>query len=253
MRAPKGYERVAKWIEQQIAEQGLKPGDILPAESRIASTLGVNRSTVREALRTLEQIGLVARESGRKQLRISAPQPKEIARRAAPAMIRQKVSVQELYEAMLVIEPACALKAAERADTNDIAALEDNLARTRAALDDRVSLVALDVEFHDLVAHTAKNRALDLVRAPLSELFYPAFYPVMSRLNAASRLLVAHSEIVQALKLGDASTARTWMERHIKDFLRGYELANLDADKPVQLNGPYSSGDAPDPAAPKLE
>ena len=148
-------------------------------------------------------------------------------------MIMQKVSVQELYEAMRALEPVCAAAAAERADDSDIAALEDNLARNAAAIDDCTSLVSLDIEFHELIAHAAKNRAMDLARAPLSDLFYPAFYPVMLRLNAADRLLVAHTKVVEAIKLRDAKTARAWMERHITDFLRGYELADLDIDVPV--------------------
>lgn len=237
VRVPRSYELVAKQIEAQIREQGWEPGDLLPAETRLADTLGVNRSTVREALRTLEQNGLVVREAGRKQLRISTPHPKEFARRAASAMVHQKVSILELYEAMRALEPVCARAAAERADEKDIAALEDNLDRTRAAIDDRENLVALDIEFHDLIAHAAKNRALDLARGPLGELFYPAFYPVMLRLNAAERLLVAHTGVVTAIKRGDEQAARTWMERHIKDFLRGYELANLDFQQPVNPIG----------------
>ena len=234
-RAPRSYELIARQIEAQIAERGLNPGDVLPAETRLAAQLGVNRSTIREALRTLEQNGLVVREQGRKQLRISAPQPKEIVRRAASAMIIQKVSILELYEAMRALEPACAEAAALRADDDDIRALEDNLRRTQAALDDRENLVDLDIEFHGLVAHAAKNCALDLARSPLGELFYPAFYPVMQRLNAAERLVVAHTHIVNAIKAHDPVTARAWMERHIADFLRGYELANLDFEGPVQL------------------
>jgi DNA-binding FadR family transcriptional regulator len=50
----------------------------------------------------------------------------------------------------------------------------------------------------------------------------------MSRLNAAERLLAAHEHIVEAIRTSDVTTARNWMERHIDDFRRGYELANLD-------------------------
>jgi DNA-binding GntR family transcriptional regulator len=48
-----------------------------------------------------------------------------------------------------------------------------------------------------------------------------------------SRLLAAHRNILDALKSGDAATAEEWMKRHIEDFRRGYELANLDIDTPI--------------------
>ena len=231
----RSYELVARAIEKRILDAEISPGDALPSETAFAAQLGVNRSTLREALRSLEQNGLVTREQGRKKLRVSAPQPKDIARRVVSSMIIQKVSILELYEAMCVLEPACAASAATRREPDDIAALEDNLARTRQALDDRESLVKLDIAFHHLVGHAAGNRALELARQPLSGLFYPAFYPVMSRLNAAERLLAAHTHIVDAIRQGDVATARAWMERHITDFRRGCELADLDMTASVSL------------------
>jgi GntR family transcriptional repressor for pyruvate dehydrogenase complex len=222
------YELVARAIEKQILDGSIAQGEVLPSETALASQLGVNRSTLREALRALEQNGLVHREPGRKKLRVSAPHTAELSKRFASAMLHQRVSFEELYGAMHALEPASAAGAASRCDSNVLAQLEDNLLRTRLALNDSASLTELDIEFHELVAKGAKNRALDLARHALSGLFYPAFYSVMSRLNAAERLLAAHQHIVAAIRTGDVVTARNWMDRHIADFRRGYELANLD-------------------------
>jgi DNA-binding FadR family transcriptional regulator len=232
-RAERTYETIARAIEKLIADGSMAPGEVLPPETVFAAQLGINRSTLREALRTLEQNGLVHREPGRKKLQVSSPRTTDIARRVTSAIIAQRVTFEELYEAMRALEPASAAGAAQRREAADIVALEDNLARSRQALDDRASLTALDIEFHRLVAQAAKNRAIDLAREPLSDLFYPAFYAVMSRLNAAERLLVAHGHIVAAIREHDVATARSWMERHITDFGRGYELANLDMQEPV--------------------
>lgn len=131
----------------------------MPAETALAAQFGVNRSTVREGIRSLEQNGLV---------------------------------------------------------------------RTQRALDNRESLTELDIKFHHLVAVAAHNPALLLSREPLSHLFYPAFYPVMDRLNARERLLSAHTRIVECIRKRDMQQAKTWMDKHIVDFRRGYELADLD-------------------------
>ena len=66
------YGRVASAIEQKILQRSLSPGDLLPAETELARQFGVNRSTVREAVRRLESAGLVGRESGAKRLRVIA-------------------------------------------------------------------------------------------------------------------------------------------------------------------------------------
>jgi GntR family transcriptional regulator, transcriptional repressor for pyruvate dehydrogenase complex len=231
------YELVARAIEKKILDGLIAHGDILPSETAFAAQLGVNRSTLREALRALEQNGLVHREPGRKKLRVSAPRTADLSRRFAMVMIHQQVSFHELYEAMCALEPASAAGAASRCDPGVLAELEDNLLRTRRALNDSASLTELDIEFHQLVAKAARNRAIDLARQALSGLFYPAFYAVMSRLNAAERLLVAHEHIVAAIRAGDIVTARSWMERHIEDFRRGYELANLDMNALIRPNG----------------
>jgi DNA-binding FadR family transcriptional regulator len=232
-RTERSYELVARALEQQILDQQLTPGAALPPELTLAAQLGVNRSTLREALRALEQNGLISREAGRKKLRVTLPQPKDIARRVTTAMLIHQVTFRELYEGLRALEPACAAAAAERADDADIALLEDNLARTRAAVETGASLVVLDIEFHQLVARAAQSRALELARTPLGELFYPAFDKLMSRLNVADRLLVAHAKIVDAIRGHDAATGRAWMERHIEDFRRGCELTHIEMNTPV--------------------
>src|SRR5271170_7711056 len=130
------YELIARAIEKQILNGDIAPGDVLPSETAFAAQFGVNRSTLREALRTLEQNGLVAREPGRKKLRVSAPRAVDLSRRFTSATIIQQISFEELCEAMEALEPASAAAAATRHDTEVLAKLEDNLIRTRQALTD---------------------------------------------------------------------------------------------------------------------
>lgn len=229
----KNYESVAKAIEQAILSDGLQAGDPLPSEIQFAELLGVNRSTLREALRVLEQNGFVYREPGRRKLRVGRPRVEDVSPRLSSAIVAQQVTFEELFEAMVALEPAIAEAAAKRASPELIAALEDNLARTRQAIDDNESLTVLDIEFHALVAQAANNRALEAAHQPLSNLFYPAFYRVMSRLNAAERLLVAHGRIVDAIKQRDVTGSVEWMRRHVDDFQRGYMLADFTMNAPI--------------------
>jgi len=100
VRSEPTYELVARAIEKKILDGLIAHGDVLPSETAFAAQLGVNRSTLREALRALEQNGLVHREPGRKKLRVSAPRTADLSRRFASAMLHQQVSFEELYEAM---------------------------------------------------------------------------------------------------------------------------------------------------------
>lgn len=225
---------IARRLEARILAGEMRPGDPLPSEMGLAAELGVNRSTIREAIRLLEQNGLVRREEGRKKLMVSVPQSSDVSKRVTQAMVMQQVTFDELWEAMFALEPAAAHAAARRADAADIAAMEANLAATRQALEDKESLTALDIEFHDLVARASKNRALQLARQPLTSLFYPPFYIVMNRLNAGQRLLVAHEQVLEAIRTRDARKAKEWMEKHVADFKRGHELADFDMSQPVE-------------------
>lgn len=230
------YRTAANLVEQRILKGEIRPGQALPSEIDLARQLGVNRSTVREALRALEQVGLVRRTSGRR-LVASIPREGDLATRLSRAMVMHQITFLELCETMMALEPLAAELAAMRVEASDLSRLDQNLRQTRDCLDNRESLVALDVEFHLIISQAAGNRALMLAREPVGMLFYPTFYLVMSRLNAGERLLVAHQAIVTALRNRAPPEARQWMLRHIIDFKRGFELANLDIGSPIDTYG----------------
>jgi DNA-binding FadR family transcriptional regulator len=233
IRAVPAFRLTAEVIEEKILSGTIAPGQALPSESKLAESLGVNRSTLREAIRALEQNGFVRREPGRKKLYASIPQSEDISRRQKAAMLLQQVTLEDLLETMYALEPETAAFAALRRSEEDLRALEANLEATRRASRDSASLTELDIEFHTLIANAARNRAIQMARLPISELFYPSFFAVMSRLNAGDRLIFAHEKIIEAVKAKDERDARNWMEKHIQDFRRGYDLANLDISAPV--------------------
>ncbi|WP_291602434.1 FadR/GntR family transcriptional regulator [Bradyrhizobium sp.] len=227
------YRIVAREIGDRIIRGEIAVGEALPSEMALAEQLKVNRSTVREAIRVVEQNGLVRRRDGGKKLYVTAPRSADLAKGVQAAMILQEVTFRELWEVLQAVEPLAAEASARNATQEQIDKLADNFERTRYALDNRHNLTELDIEFHHLVAEASGNRALQLSLAPISQLFYPAFYKVFARLNAGDRLLFAHQKIIEAIKTKDEREARAWMERHIADFKRGYELANLDMETVV--------------------
>lgn len=232
-RSSPAFRVIAQELEQQVLTGELAVGSILPGELSLAKRFNVSRSTVREAIRLLEQLGLIRREEGRNKLTVTSPSHKDIGDRIRTAFLLQDTTFEQLWEVMSAIEPMCATVAAQKANERDLELIADNLERTEAALGDPARIVALDIEFHNLVAAATGNSALSLSRDTVGELFYPAFNLVISRLNAGSRLLLAHRKIFEALQARNVADARSWMEKHIGDFQRGCDLANLDFRAPI--------------------
>lgn len=225
------YRQVSDAVEQLISSGKLRPGDWLPTETDLATQLGVNRSTVREGLRVIEHAGLVKRDG--KRLKVAIPHYMDLASRASRALVMHQVTFRELWEASVAIESVTAFYAAERIAAESIQALENNIQEMQAKVDDIDSVVRLDIEFHDLLAEAAQNRALSLAREPISLMFYPAGKIILPRLKTQQRIVEAHRQILELVRRRDSAGAREWMERHMADFKRGYERTGVSMEHPL--------------------
>jgi DNA-binding FadR family transcriptional regulator len=226
------YKMLAEALVQNILDGKLKVGDALPTEAGLCDSFGVNRSTVREGVRLLEEAGMILRSG--KKLIITHPSKEQVGAQVQRAMVLKEVRIEELWEGLLILDPAMAELAALRRSETAVRALQANLRETEEALQEGKSVVQLDIEFHSLVAEAADNHALLVAREPLGRLLFPAFDVVMTKVGSAgARLLTAHTAIFEAIKNKNAADAKKWMEKHIQDFKRGYEVAGVDMRTPV--------------------
>lgn len=232
LEAAPAYRTVAASIEREIVAGRIKPGDQLPTEMALAETFGVNRSTVREGIRLLEDGGMIERRNG-KRLYVSLPHFQTLASRATRALVVHEVTFRELWEASMPLEPEIAFYAAERITPGEIEDLRANLAAMSAARDDTELFVKLDMEFHELLAKATKNRVFILAREPISLLFLPAGKIILPQLRTEQRVVDAHGELIAMLERRDAVGARTWMMKHMVDFKRAYDRTGLDLDMPL--------------------
>jgi DNA-binding FadR family transcriptional regulator len=219
------YRQIANVIEQRIVGRSLRTGDPLPSETDLARQFGVNRSTIREAIRELETQGLLGRGRGEKRLRVTRPEPRHISSGVSRALALHDVTFRELWEAMMAIEPAAAQYAAARRTGAQLQVLVRTSARFRRDAADTAAAVAAVVDFFTAVAAASGNQVLALSQAPLNLLLAPTLTQLIDRLpQARTRIREAQSRITSAIKLRHSELARTWMEKHIRDFKRGFEL-----------------------------
>jgi len=224
------YGRVAAAIEEKILARTLRPGDPLPSETELARQFGVNRSTIREAVRRLESAGLVGRATGSKRLRVTRPGQAATASSLSRALALEDVTFIELWEAMLAIAPRTAALAAAHARAGNLERLDECISKVDAAKGSQ-SAVAGVVDFFASLAATSGNRVLVLAMQPVTRLLAPSLRRMIDRVpQARSRIVVAQRCIVEALRNGNAAEAESWMTRHVQDFRRGYEIAGIALD-----------------------
>lgn len=229
------YELVAEAIERKILSGRLRPGDPVGTESELVKQFGVNRSTVREGIRLLEQSGLVARESSRR-LAVAVPHYHRLATRMSRAMILQQVTFRELWHTSRALEPACVDQAIDNATDEDIAALTANIEKTHKAKHDAAAVAELDAEFHGLIGKAAHNRVLLLAKEPSGMLVRPVTaFIITNNPRGIPRLIEAHTNILTAIRTKDRELGKLWVDRHLKDWKAGFELSGMDLESPVQL------------------
>jgi GntR family transcriptional regulator, transcriptional repressor for pyruvate dehydrogenase complex len=227
------YRQIAKLIEQRIVGGALRAGDALPSETDLARQFGVNRSTVREAIRELESHGLLGRSRGEKRLRVTRPEAQHVSKGVSRALIMNEVTYLELWEAMMTIEPAAAQYAAARRTAAQLQAVVRAGTHFRRDAADTSAAVAAVLDFFNAVAAASGNQVLALAQTPVNGLLAPALTEIIERVpQARARIGEAQSRITGAIKRQQREVARTWMEKHIRDFKRGYELAFSDQNIP---------------------
>jgi GntR family transcriptional repressor for pyruvate dehydrogenase complex len=221
-------------IRDAIVAGEIAEGERLPNERELAVRFEVGRPTVREALRSLEALGIVEIRPGRTGGAYAVrPSVATLASALSTLVSLQGATAQELTEFRLSFEADNAWWAARRADAGDVAELEGLVAGTRRLLrqitDDWTPLTDADARWHEALARVTRNR----LRIGISQGLHDARLRQVPALGAAHAryartIPTALARITRAVKAGDADAARAAMYHHVAEWAR----LNPDVDLP---------------------
>jgi GntR family transcriptional repressor for pyruvate dehydrogenase complex len=242
---PRVYEDAAEAIRRYIVENRLRPGDPLPPERQIQQQLGISRASVREALRTLQMLGLVEARRGKglfvKELDL---QPMVHALTSTLELI-DGVAFGHLVDVRKALELELAEVAAQRRKAADLARLATSLTAMQQALaaGDVAGALSEDLRFHEILVQISRN--------PLFERFYSSIAaflvdirersPQTIETQAAS--LREHDAIYHAIRDQDPAGAVEAMRQHLAglDEQLGLEgNSNTATAQPAHAADPFA-------------
>jgi DNA-binding FadR family transcriptional regulator len=247
------YETALEYIKSRIVDGSYAPGQQLPSVSALAAEVGVGISTVREAIRILESLGLLSVAQGRGVFVTALPRLAENPQESLA--VAENTILLSLLETRKLFEPEIAGLAAERATPEEIAAIRQAVAEHEHQIKrSGGGFIAADLRFHQLLLVAAHNPVLARMVQSIDELLVDGRRRTAHMPNTYGKSLHYHWLIADAVAEGDPRRARTLMLEHILDLIseaqRHLAAAPLRAApaKEQQAAGFGPAGGQPTPA-----
>lgn len=220
------HESIVAQIQRRIERGELNPGDQLPPERALAEQLRVSRASVREALRSLELLGVTESRPGGGTF-IRQVSPDDLLRPLAA--LTKAHDLHEILEVRELLEPPLAALAAERATPADVVDLHRILEQQEDKLAAGESYVEEDTQFHYTVARAAKN---DLVLRMLHVIWDALRASREEWLQSPTRArssLDGHRALLRAIEARNSDAARAASREHLTHVGTGL-LAIIGSD-----------------------
>jgi GntR family transcriptional repressor for pyruvate dehydrogenase complex len=235
--------RVADRIQDFILTGELQPGDRLPSERELVERLGVSRIVIREAMKVLEERGLVEVRSGSGTF-IAQIRPESISESIGLLLQQQEAPFEYLHEIRRILETEMTALAAERgtpADLESMAqAIEDMrqaVASIEARQDALEEFVQADLDFHNALARAAQNPLFIILIHSLSDLLLEFRRAASSVPGAPRNALQFHERIYELVCARRTAEARNEMMRHLlqaAEYSKAYEASRSISHRDVR-------------------
>lgn len=220
------FQAMADELRVAIYRGEWSPGDKLPTQRELSEKFGASRVVVREALRCLEQEGLIHIKRGYGGGNFVANPNTRPVQDSLVAMLRTgQITMENLAEARSIYEPEVARLAALRATSEDLAKMAEVIRREEAALRAGGPQEEFTLAFHRLVAEATKNPVLVTAMKAIVNILLAEVRPLELDRSVQQSIVDFHQQIYEALLARDADKAYELMTRHVIDVQR--RLAQL--------------------------
>jgi GntR family transcriptional repressor for pyruvate dehydrogenase complex len=208
--------RIVDDVTAALFDRRLAPGHFLGTEKDIAERAGVSRIVARDALRTLQALGVVEIKVGAGGgARIAHGNPALFAEALAVQLNLAGISVREMMDAQRAIETTAAELAAENATTDDIIKLRDSLVEHEATIHDGAAYTRTCMRFHLAIAEASHNRVLVAQLLSLQHVSWPTQNRTLTE-PVARHILEVHCQLVDVIEARDAAATRRLMDDHVR-------------------------------------
>jgi GntR family transcriptional repressor for pyruvate dehydrogenase complex len=215
-RAGTTAEEVVARLREMIHRGDLRSGDRLPPERDLAKQLGVSRPTLRAGIRSMAAVGVLKSKQGAGTFVVEAG--------ASPALdsnpLRLLASLHgfssaEMFEARLLLEMIITGLAAERATSEHLAALAEELAEMFATLDEPEEYLVHDMRFHQTIAAASGNRIITALMNMVVSILFDVRSKTVHRAHDLKEAAEMHRQIFRAIRDGNTEAAREAMRDHL--------------------------------------
>jgi len=207
--------RIVADVREALFERRYRPGEFLGTEKDLAARHGVSRIVARDALRTLEALGIVDISRGAGGgARITRGNPQLFAEALAVQLELADIEREEIMTAQGAVEGLAAELAARHATAEEVAFLKKLLVEAEGLLDDLDAFTRSSLQFHLGVAEASHNRVLHYQLISLQHVSWPSRNRTLNR-AVARKILEAHRKLVALIEARDPAGARQFMEAHV--------------------------------------
>jgi GntR family transcriptional repressor for pyruvate dehydrogenase complex len=217
------YEEIAEQIKDAILDGHLKPTERLPSERDLCEMFGVGRPTVREALRVLDNMGLIEIGAGVKGSTVKdvdITQYMDALREHLSHLIKvNDETIRDLWEVRKYIELGISLTAARKGIKQDFTKLRECILRMEACGSDTRTYFPIAVEFHKILAAATQNKIFYILWGMFQDILLKGYMPNLESLfpDGPARLLESNKVLLKAIESGDPDQIKSAMEVHAEE------------------------------------
>ena len=216
LKSKRTFEQIADQMRQLIYSGTFKPGDRLMSERELANQFRTGRMVVREALRTLENSGLIRIKQGSSGgVFINDANTKVITRSISDMIKIGNVTLRELIETRLEIEMIILNFAIARINPEDLDLLKKNIEDSEQQILAGIRPLATNLNFHLLLAKASKNTLFEMIIESIMEVSKIFLQSVKPEKEYINKVLYYHKEIYKAIKEKNLIIAEEKMREHL--------------------------------------